>query len=313
MNNLQEFKRSYIFRLRMKMKTILIKTFLLGFTLFGSNLVYAEMNQKNTGMLFGANHAFYFTAPKAWVLDNRSGVNQGLHMVFYPEGESWNSSPVIAYGRSCTKDEQLKSVYDQVKITVEQFHKQGSPSYKAEKKSSIYLPDNTEIEIYLFEGDKWGNYEAAGYIEEEDTINFLVFNARTKKVFDKYLPAFTELLRTYGNSYSKSIEDSAFDKLVEKAKEFSNRPDGKDYETSVVKGLGASMANFMRDCASYLTEEKLNDFEVILKIEPSGNITDAFARPHNALSTCFKGLISETKCLPHQFDSFVFHIEMKIK
>lgn len=61
----------------MKMRSILIKIFLLGFTLLGNNLVYAGMNQ-NTGMLFGANHAFYFTAHNGWILIKNSGKEFGL-------------------------------------------------------------------------------------------------------------------------------------------------------------------------------------------------------------------------------------------
>ena len=34
------------------------------------------------GIIFGKDHAYVLTAPKGWVLDNQSGVDQGIHAVF---------------------------------------------------------------------------------------------------------------------------------------------------------------------------------------------------------------------------------------
>src|SRR4051812_22225217 len=39
-----------------------------------------------SGLIYGEGHAFFFDAPRGWVLDNRSGVEHGSHAVFYPEG-----------------------------------------------------------------------------------------------------------------------------------------------------------------------------------------------------------------------------------
>ena len=47
------------------------------------------------GMLYGKNHTYFLCAPDAWVLDNKSGANQGLHAVFYPVGGYWQHSPVV--------------------------------------------------------------------------------------------------------------------------------------------------------------------------------------------------------------------------
>ncbi|MFX0202900.1 MAG: hypothetical protein ACFFCW_42900, partial [Candidatus Hodarchaeota archaeon] len=83
------------------MKTI---STLLAF-LFCHSLALASITEKGTGMLFGEDHAFSVTAISGWVLDNQSGVRQGLHMVFYPVGRTWADSPVIIYGRAVSKSE----------------------------------------------------------------------------------------------------------------------------------------------------------------------------------------------------------------
>ena len=65
----------------------LIRLFLMFVVLLPTS-VLANITEGGTGMIFGSDHAFCFTAPAGWVLDNQSGVQQGLHMVFYPVGQS---------------------------------------------------------------------------------------------------------------------------------------------------------------------------------------------------------------------------------
>ncbi|MBN1983414.1 MAG: hypothetical protein JW795_17890 [Chitinivibrionales bacterium] len=169
--------KSKVRKNEMKSRSILLLMFLTGIAL---------SDEFKSGMLFGGNHSYYFTAPDGWILDNKSGVSQGLHMVFYPEGETWANSPVIAYGRSVSKNDNLTSIQDQVKQTVKDFHDNGSPKYKAMKHKTVKIDSGKSAEIYFFEGDKWGNYEAVGYIEENSGINFLVYNSSSKGIFENH-------------------------------------------------------------------------------------------------------------------------------
>lgn len=64
--------------------------------------------EANSGLIFGKNHAFVLTAPTGWVLDNKSGVTQGLQAVFFPAGSSWKDGAAVMYvcrrGQSCGYD-----------------------------------------------------------------------------------------------------------------------------------------------------------------------------------------------------------------
>jgi hypothetical protein len=93
-----------------------------------------------TGMLFGEDHAFYFTAPPGWVLDNKSGVNQGVHMAFYPVGFTYQNSPVFAYGRSASLTGSVQTIEDLVKSTIQDFKDNGSINYigSAEKAELVF-------------------------------------------------------------------------------------------------------------------------------------------------------------------------------
>jgi hypothetical protein len=276
---------------------------------------WAGISEGGSGMLFGDDHAFYFTAPEGWVIDNESGVSQGLHMVFYPLGFTWSNSPVIAYGRVVTRDQTIKSIEDQVKSTVNDFHQNGSPNYVARKGPSFTLASGKKIQVYFYAGDKWGNYEAAGYIEEEETINFIVFNTRSKELFDKYFVDFQQLVKTYENVYKPQSQkdNDAFEELIKAAKQDVSTIEGKAYEREFMKKSGQSMANFMSQCTSYTPKEEMLDFEIIFKIEQDGSVAEAFVRPETMLSTCFKGLIFSTRNPTHKLKRYLQHIEMKVE
>jgi hypothetical protein len=288
-----------------------IMLFCLIFCLF-NGLAIADLDE-NTGMLFGDNYAFYFTAPQGWELDKQSGVGQGLHMVFYPQGETFADSPVIAYARSVSKGPGLQSVKDKVVRTVNEFHSQGSPNYKAEMKDSVSLPHGKQIAIYYFEGDQWGNYEAAGYIEEEETINFLVFNARSKKDFDRHTDAFKKILLSYKNVYAKdNVDEKKFSEMVNLADKTAGTPEGEKYEDEIIKSLEQKIAKIMQDCTSYTQKKETIEFDAVFKIDPDGKIVEAYIRPVNALTNCFKGSMATLRHPAHQFGTFLHHINMKI-
>jgi hypothetical protein len=281
--------------------------------LFCHSLAFASITENGRGMLFGADHAFFVTAASGWVLDNQSGVRQGLHMVFYPVGRTWSDSPVIIYGRAVPKSE-VPTIKSHIERTVEEFHKNGSPNYTGERQPSIKLPNSKKVDLYHFSGDQWGNYEAAAYYDEKDTINYLIFNARTKESFNKYLKNFREISLTYKNIYTSPSTSNKMevDKLILESKKHLKFPGGQEYETKAIQAVGHQMANFMRDCTSYLSNDELPPFHLFIRINGDGTTSGLEVYPTNALSVCFKGLMSNIKYPSHAFDSFLIDIEMKV-
>ena len=51
------------------------------------------------GIVYGPKAAFNISAPKGWVLDNKSGVEQGQPCVLYPKGSSWSDAKTIMYAK----------------------------------------------------------------------------------------------------------------------------------------------------------------------------------------------------------------------
>ena len=159
---------------------------------------HAAITEGGVGILYGPDHAFSFQAPPGWMLDNESGVNQGLHAVFYPKGTTWADAATVAYARAAAKDNEITDVPALVRFNVDSFHQNGSPKYQATFVKEIPLARGKRaVQVYHFTGDAWGNYEAVGYVDEARTIDFVVLSCRSKKAFDAALPAFEALLASY--------------------------------------------------------------------------------------------------------------------
>jgi uncharacterized membrane protein len=149
------------------------------------------------GIFYKDNIAFSFLAPDGWVLDNQSGVNQGLPAIFYPVGQTWQNSSVIAYARARKLTTEIQTIKQHVDDTVRTFHEEGSTEYKAKFIEQYSIDNKRKFDIYYFTDDEWGNYEAAAYIIEGGYINFFVLNSRNKADFDKSIQSFKELLKSY--------------------------------------------------------------------------------------------------------------------
>lgn len=274
----------------------------------------ATVTEGGEGMLFGENHAFKITAASGWVLDNESAVDQGIHMAFYPMNETWAESPVIMYGRSISTN-QIPGIKLLVEQTVREFHGNNSPNYKYEKQDIIKLSGGKKAEIYHYSGDKWGNYEAVAYVQEKDTINFIVFNARKRESFDKYLNDFYEAVRSYQNVYMPPSEITVEDikRLREESAQMLTKSGGKEYEIAAIKQASEKLVQAIANCATYYANNALPSFRYLVRINNDGVILESFVYPTNGFSSCFRGALSNIVYPAHQFDSFVLDVDMKME
>lgn len=268
-----------------------------------------------TGMLFGEDFVFYMTAPSGWVLDNQSGVKQGTHMVFYPEGGTWENSPVVAYGNSTPLTDEIGSVEDFVKKTVQEFRQGGSFFIKSLKQKKISLAEGKKAEIYYFSGDQWANYEAVGYIREKKTINFLVYSARDKSVFEANLDKFFEILRSYKNVFREDAHnygERMFNALKAKADEAKSTVQGKEYDDLLTKTQTKNIVKIFRQCLAYSDpKENIPKIGLIFLIGEDGRIEDSYAWPVIPLGLCVKGIIASREMPPHKLGKFYWHVTVE--
>lgn len=173
----------------------IVLTLVLG--VFSSSPLRAGIFPEGGGIVYGQGFAFDIKAPKGWVLDTESGVDQGAHAVFYPVGQTWSDSVIVAYARSRPVTAQIKNANDAAQDTVAQFKKNGSPNHQAKLLKTLKTNSGQEFQIYQFTGDQYGNSEAAAYFVDKDRINFLVLSSRDAKAYQQSLPAFEELAKSY--------------------------------------------------------------------------------------------------------------------
>jgi hypothetical protein len=155
----------------------------------------SEFTEDGTGIIYGSDHAFMVTAPTGWVIDNKSGVHQGLWAVFYLVGSSWKNSTVVMYINTASKktNPTLESL---ISYDFEQSRKE-SPGSHIESGDPLTLQDGTNATVKIFSGDKWNNYESIAYIEAPTVWVMVVLSSRHVAAYKAALPAFNSLVKTY--------------------------------------------------------------------------------------------------------------------
>jgi hypothetical protein len=174
------------------MKRILNLLILLSFGLFSLG-----QEGMNTGMIYGENFAYNLTAPEGWILDNESGVDQGLFAVFYRKGESWKKAVTVMYTNTASLEEDTHRTLDQlIKFDIDDFKSQYS-DLKIEKGNDITITEKNIAKVYYLSGKSYGNFEAMAYIDAGKTGIMIIMSSRTKEGFDNSLTAFESLVKSY--------------------------------------------------------------------------------------------------------------------
>jgi hypothetical protein len=162
----------------------------------GSGAGREELDNR-TGLMYGPGHAYMFDAPEGWVLDNEIGRSRGLFAVFYPAGETWGDTEAFMYvntvgpGEGDTASVAVAARNDSMKFVAD------NPGITITVGDPITLPDGRQAIVRYFTGDRFGNYEAAAYVPEKKITPIFILSSRTVNAFERALPAFRELVRSY--------------------------------------------------------------------------------------------------------------------
>ena len=190
------------------MKPMLLICFILLSALCCIQAVDGQVVENGYGIVRGPGYAFTLKAPSGWVIDAASGEEQGLPAVFYPKGDTWSESPVVAYARARPKTKAVSTIDGTVQAAVETLRAQGNPDYSAKFLKTIKTEGGKEGVIYRCRGSKTGDIEATAYFMEKRTIDFVTLSCRSEKVFAASLPAFEQLAASYAFQKEKIPVDS---------------------------------------------------------------------------------------------------------
>lgn len=163
-------------------------------TVFASRVV--AQTAGGAGIVYGRDHAFAIQAPRGWTLDNVSGKAQGLHAVFYRNGESWQKAGTVMYANTASKRVAgQRTLEELMEFDLARFL-EGAPKLRVTAPTELAAGTSKAL-IRRFEGDQHGNYEAVAYIDEKLTIVMLVLTSRTQKGFDEAYADFETLVKSY--------------------------------------------------------------------------------------------------------------------
>jgi hypothetical protein len=181
--------------LRRKIISVLIWT--LFFLATPAQICFADQILEGFSVVHGKEFAFEIKAPRGWVLDNAAAKEQGLNLVFYPTGTSWETSKAVIYVRVRSNDANVRNIDGQVEDTLRNFRASGSPNISVKYVKTLTTQDASKAKIYHYSGDKFGNFEATAYIQAKGSIHFITLSARDQESFQRALSAFNSVVTSY--------------------------------------------------------------------------------------------------------------------
>ena len=156
-----------------------------------------EQQNMNTGIIYGKNHAFSLTAPEGWILDNTSGVNKGLHAIFYRKGKTLANAKTVMYANTASLENPAHNTLEKlIDFDINNFKTHYS-GLKIENGQDIQIKKNVVAKIKYLSGKSYGNFEAIAYIDAGKTGILIVMSSRTKDGFENSLAPFNDLVKSY--------------------------------------------------------------------------------------------------------------------
>ena len=149
------------------------------------------------GFVYGKDHAYFLEAPKGWVLDSGDAAKENVGGVFHPANAHWPESGVIIYTDFYKKRKGLETASDAMRNDVALFQKDGSAVHSVKKPSIKTEVGGLVGEVYHFGPDRHGRYDSRAYFTYMGYIDYFVLTARDKATFEKSLPAFEHVVRSY--------------------------------------------------------------------------------------------------------------------
>jgi hypothetical protein len=236
-------------------------------------------------LVYGDNHTFFVAAPPGWVLDNHSGLVDGVDTVLYPRGSSWKDSAAVMYAHVTTRapGDTLDSF---IADDISAFR---GPSSKLQIKdgSSIATEHGRFAVVRYFSGDSFGNREAVAYLAEKKVIVAIALTARTQGAFERSLPAFDQLVQSYHFiSDNPKNETGKFDLILLIAEDQAHAPAGEKYDDAGAVYLSKQHAKSMDGCVALVPSGHVPLADILVRIAARGQVEMIMARPKSKWSEC---------------------------
>jgi hypothetical protein len=172
------------------MKKIIVLCFLL---LSAQSLAY-DLGKFSGGIVYGPKAAFQICAPKDWVLDNSSGVGQGLHCVLYPQNETWKDSSVGMYAKIASSEYPRKDEFIDFAID---FFKKDDPKFSYKKIADGKTAEGFEYTMNEYIRPTRSHYERVVYIQLPEAVAYIVYTAFKDDLYKANVGKLDEVLSSF--------------------------------------------------------------------------------------------------------------------
>jgi hypothetical protein len=154
----------------------------------------SAQNKYPGGIVYGPKAAFNISAPEGWVLDNESGVEQGLPCVLYPKGESWADARTVMYAKIAST--QYEDAEKFATVAIKQMEsKHGKPKEKIDKGvtgngQTFFINEYPATKTY-------SQWERVAYVQLPKAVGYIVLSSRDEASYRKDTPALRNVLKTF--------------------------------------------------------------------------------------------------------------------
>lgn len=152
-----------------------------------------------SGYAYGEDHCYHFDAPTGWTMDNAAAAREGVPMVFYPNGTTWQSAPVAIYTRpaaSSSGSGDSARITEQVNQVIKMY-RSNSENVKATKVRAVRSKAGASGELWQYTGNSNGGSELAVYYPAQQTVNYFVMQVPRASTVARHLPVLLELAESY--------------------------------------------------------------------------------------------------------------------
>lgn len=147
------------------------------------------------GIVYGPKAAFNIAAPEGWVIDNSSGVEQGLPCVLYRKGDTWENAEPVMYAKIASTAVEDAEVF--AKTAIEEMKKQRG-EYKTKRVESGKTKDGHAWFVNEYSpGEKYPRHERVAYIQLPKAVAYVVYTADKEAAFRKHQSALQQLLASF--------------------------------------------------------------------------------------------------------------------
>jgi hypothetical protein len=164
---------------------------------------HKSLTQSRSGFLYGQDYAFMVSAPPGWVFDDNAGRSQGVIVVFYREGESWQDGKAVMYANVTYKHKGHEdTLADVIRSDIGQMRR-NMPNQRAQPASALRTGVGGSATVYTFTPIKSKTqnsqtpWEEVAYIDGPKSVIIFVLTVRTEAAYRKTMPDFNQLVRSY--------------------------------------------------------------------------------------------------------------------